>query len=93
MPARTVLEDHVMPTENVIQGIIRSGYLPIMPVWDYEETYYLPGGIKSADDTAGRRRAIAAALDGRTIGLDLVMEVNEKKKTYPFRFRVKVTRK
>ncbi len=93
IPARADLDDHVVPSDNVLGGIIRSELIPILPVWDYEDEYYFPGGNTSADRAAERRRAIAASLDGRPIGLDLAMEVNEKKKTYRFRFLVKVIRK
>ncbi|MBI2880546.1 MAG: hypothetical protein HYY21_03100 [Candidatus Tectomicrobia bacterium] len=93
IPARAVLDDHVVPSDNISEGFFRVEYLPLLPVWDYPDEFYLLGGRAAADRSAERRRATAASLEGRTIGLDLAMEVNEKVKTYRFRFRVEVVRR
>jgi hypothetical protein len=87
-----VLNDHVVPSENVVEGIVRSGYLPILPVWDYEDEIYVPGGRDTADQAAERRRTIAAALNGRIIGLNLAMKIGDREEMQKFRFLVKVIR-
>ena len=90
VPADGVLDDHVVPSENVVEGIVRSGYLPILPVWDYEDEYYVPGGRDSADAEAERRRTTAASLNGRIIGLNLAMKIDGRDEMQKFRFLVKV---
>jgi hypothetical protein len=75
-----------------VEGIVRSGYLPILPVWDYEDEIYVPGGRDTADQAAERRRTIAAALNGRIIGLNLAMKIGDREEMQQFRFLVKVVR-
>ncbi|MFQ5913577.1 MAG: hypothetical protein ACE5JS_10375 [Nitrospinota bacterium] len=93
IPAKTSIDEHVIPIENVLQGFLpRSKVQPIFPVWDYEDRFYSERGRQAADRAATRRRATAASLEGRTVGVDLAMEVNGSQKTYRFRFLVKVSR-
>jgi hypothetical protein len=93
IPPSGFYDDHVLPSENILGSLRLPEILPLYPEWDYAATFYLSGNTPSADESADRRRAIAAGLNERTIGLDLAMIVNGRKKTYKFRFHVKVTRK
>ncbi len=93
IPPSGFYDDHVLPSENILGSLLLPEILPLYPEWDYAATFYLSGNTPSADESADRRRAIAAGLNERTIGLDLAMIVNGRKKTYKFRFHVKVSRK
>ncbi len=86
-------DDHVIPSENILGSLLLPETLPLFPEWDYAGTFYLSGNAPSADESADRRRAIAAGLHERTIGLDLAFMVNGRKNTYKFRFHFKFSRK